>query len=35
MYKSLMGEHIGNRYVGRKGSDCDEEGELHPKHLPY
>lgn len=35
MCKSLMGEHVGNRYMGGKGSDCDEEGELHPKHLPY
>lgn len=22
-------------WEGREGSDCDEEGELHPKHLPY
>lgn len=34
-YNSLIGVHVGNRYVGRKGSDCDKEGGLHPKHLTY
>jgi len=34
-YKSLMGEHVGNRYVGSKGSDFDKERELHLKCLLY
>lgn len=28
-----MSEHVGNRYVGRRGLDCDQQGGLYPLDL--